>query len=142
MKVLELKGYKSLRAMNAFHTLILGLKMLPSYAMESYEEFYSKVDLMPDSDQEKLIREAIVFVNLSQEEVEALLSFATDKNGVAYSAVNIKNLGPQDIMEAIVPVCLAIAKINVSLVTEDEKKNLKTSQSTSEEPSPETQISH
>jgi len=132
MKVLELKGYKSLRAFNAFHTLMLGLKMLPAYAMESYEEFYTKVDLMPESDQEKLVREALLFVNLSQDELEALLSFATDSNGIGYGPANIKNLGPKDMVEAAIPVCMAIAKIDVNLITADEKKNSEDTQLTSE----------
>lgn len=124
MKVLELKGYKSLRAFNAYHALLLGLKMLPAYFQESYEDFLGRVKLMPPEDQEKIIREATWFVELKKDEVEALICFCTDKNGVPYHAANLGNLGPEEIVECVVAVCKEIAKIKIDLVTEDEKKKL------------------
>ena len=128
MNVLELRGYKSLKAMNAFHTLMLGLKMLPSYMGESYEDFYQRIELMPPQDQEKMIREAVLFVELKQDEVEALVCFCSDANGVPYSAENLKSLGPKDILEMVVAVCIEISKIKVNFVSADEKKNSKISQ--------------
>lgn len=123
MKVLELRGFKSLRALNAFNTLMLGLKMLPSYMGESYEEFFGRISEMAPPDQEKIIREAALFVELQKEEVEALITFCADPNGVPYSAENLKNLGPKDLHEMIVAVCKEIAKIRIDLVGESEKKN-------------------
>lgn len=123
MKVLELRGYKSLRALNVFHTLMLGLKMLPAYLGETYEEFFDRISKMDASAQEKMIREAALFVELQKEEVEAIISFCSDANGVPYSAENLKNLGPKDLHEIIVAVCMQIAKIKVDLVSEGEKKN-------------------
>lgn len=125
MKILELRGYKSLRALNAFHTLMLGLKMLPLYRAETYEDFFTRVDLMPEPDQEKLIREAVLFVELQPDEVECVLSFCADPNGIPYGPLNIKNLGPGEISECIVAVCKELAKIQVNFVTESEKKNSK-----------------
>lgn len=122
-KVLELKGYRSLRAMNGFHALMLGLKMLPAYQGESYEEFFERVQKMTPLEQAKLIREAALFVELGKEEVEALVSFATDPNGVPYSAENIKNLGPGEMVEIFVAVGLEIAKIRIDFVSDSEKKN-------------------
>lgn len=123
MEVSELKGFKSLRALNVFHTLLLGLKMLPSYMGEQYEDFYERFSEMDATAQETLIREAALFVELQKEEVEALLSFCKDKNGVPYNASNIGSLGPDDLVEAIVSVCMEIGKIKISLVNKDEKKN-------------------
>lgn len=123
MKVLELRGYKSLKALNAFHALMLGLKMLPAYMGESYEDFYARVSEMDAASQEKLIREAALFVELQKDEVEALVGFCCDPNGVPYSAENVKNLGPKELVEVIVAVCVEISKIKIDLVTESEKKN-------------------
>jgi hypothetical protein len=128
MKILELKGYKSLKALNAFHTLLLGLKMLPAYIQTPYDEFFEGFKEMNEAEKEKKIREAAIFVPLEQNEVEALISFATDKNGIQYSSVNLKNLGAKEIHEIIVAVCMEIGKIEVSLLSEDEKKNFQTSQ--------------
>lgn len=122
MKVLELRGFKSLRALNAFHTLMLGLKMLPAYMSESYEDFFGRVSEMPAADQEKLIREAALFVELQKEEVEAILAFCADPNGVPYGPENLKSMGPEQIFESIVAVCVEISKIKVDLISEREKK--------------------
>jgi hypothetical protein len=130
MKVLEIKGYQSLRAFQAYNTLLLGLKMLPSYVHESYESFYTRLTNLPPSEQEKLIREAAFFVELRKEEVEALVCFCRDKNGVPYSAVNVSNLNPKDLVEAIVSVCVEISKFKIDLISEDEKKKYLGSQST------------
>jgi hypothetical protein len=129
-KILPLKGYKSLRALNAFHALMLGIKMLPAYAEEGYPTFYARLAQMSDAEKEKIIREAAVFVQLAEDEVNALISFATDKNGVAYSDVNVKNLNAGELHEIIVAVCMEIGRIKIELVSEQEKKNLQTSQLT------------
>lgn len=123
MKVLELRGYKSLRALNAFHTLMLGLKMLPAYAMESYEDFYARIESMPPQDQEKMIREALLFVELQKEEVESLACFVADKNGVPYSSENLKSAGPGQIVDILAAVCVEISKVKINFVSEAEKKN-------------------
>lgn len=123
MKVLELKGYKSLRALNAFNALMLGMKMLPAYQHERYEDFFNRIDAMKPEGQITILREAVNFVELTKEEVEALLSFAVDANGVPYGAENMSNLNPKLIREIIVSVCMEIAKIKIDLVTSEEKKN-------------------
>jgi len=125
MKVLELKGYKSLRALNAFHALMLGLKMLPSYHHYTYEDFFSVIQAMTENEQMNMIREAANFVELQKEEVEALISFSADANGVPYGPENLANLNPKEILEIIVAVCFKISQIKIDLVTKEEKKNLK-----------------
>lgn len=123
IQVLELKGFKSLRAMNAFHSLMLGLKMLPSYMGESYEDFFARIQQMPPDDQKKMIKEAALFVELQKEEVEALVCFCADKNNVPYTSENLKSLKPDEILEIIVAVCCEISKIKIDFVSESEKKN-------------------
>ncbi len=123
MRVLELRGYKSLRALNAFHALMLGLKMLPAYMGESYEDFYARISEMPEADQEKMIREAALFVELQKDELEALVSFGADSNGIPFTAENVKNLGPKDLVELVVAVCVEISRIRIGIVSEAEKKN-------------------
>lgn len=123
MKVLELKGFRSLRALNAFNTLMLGLKMLPAYMGESYEDFLNRIQNMNSDDQKKMIKEAALFVELQKEEVEALICFAADINGVPYTAENLKSLKPDQILEVIVAVCAEISKIKIDFLSPDEKKN-------------------
>lgn len=122
-KVSELKGYKSLRALNAFSALMLGLKMLPAYMEEDYQPFLDRIQAMPPADQKKMIREAAMFVQLEKDEVDSLIAFCSDKNGVAYDDTNMHNLGPDELVEVIVAVCSEVAKIKINFVSEDEKKN-------------------
>jgi hypothetical protein len=137
-KVLELRGIKSLRALNGFHALMLGLKMLPAYMTESYEDFYARVDAMPHPDQEKLIREAVLFVELGADEVHAIASFCADPNGVPYSEVNLRGMPTKDLFEVLVAVCVEIAKIKIDIVSDSQKKNLPGSALTSDERSQKT----
>lgn len=127
-KVLPLKGYKSLRALNAFNALVLGLKMIPEYMTMSYEDFLNRLSGMPEADQISMLKKAALFVELQKEEVEAIVCFCTDKNGVPYEAANLKNLGPDELIDVIVSVCAEIAKMKIDFVTDNEKKKSVTSQ--------------
>lgn len=128
MEVLELKGMKGYRAFQAFHKLMLGLKMIPAYLSESYEDFFNRASEMGEDDQERLIREAILFVDLEQYELEALLGHCPDPNGIPYTSASIKNLDPSQLVECMVAVCKTIIKIRVDFVGDAQKKSLKTSQ--------------
>lgn len=128
MQVEEIKGYKGLRAFNAFHKLMLGLKMLPQYIGESYEDFFDRIHQMPDADQRKVIREAAVFVDLEKEELEAMASFCRDPNGISYGPEQLKKANPEVILNIVESVGFEIVKFRIDSVTETEKKNLKTSQ--------------
>lgn len=132
MNILPIKGFKSLKALNAFHTLLLGFKMLPAYIELSYEKFHQDFQGKSESEKEKVLREAVLFVQLAEDEVEALISFATDKNGIPLSRMNMKNLGPDELHEIIVAVCMEIGRIRIDILSEAEKKNFDRGQSTSE----------
>jgi hypothetical protein len=131
LKLLQLKGYKSLRALNGFHALLLGIKMLPAYIGDSYESFYESFKDKTDAEKETLLREAVVFVQLGQDEVEAIISFACDPNGVPYSAVHLKSLSMEELHRIIVLVCMEIGRIKIDLISDEEKKNSQNFQSIS-----------
>lgn len=143
IKVLTIEGLDCIHACQAFHKLMLGLKMLPAYGGYTYEEFFSMIDAMPEADQEKMVREAVAFVKLDADELMDVLKWAQDPNGVRYSKENTKSLKPKDIHEIITAVCMVIARDHrINFVSEDEKKNLKISPSTSEKSSQSTLTSH
>ena len=128
VQVLPLKGYKSLKALNGFHALLLGLKMLPAYIGEDYKTFYSNFEHKTEEEKEFLLKEAVLFVELSEAEVMALVCFAKDSNGVPYKSVNIGNLQIDQLHEIIVAVCMEIGRIKIDLLSESEKKNCLSSQ--------------
>lgn len=121
--VAEIKGYQGMRAFNAFHVLMLGLKMLPAYLEETYDVFFTSFLDKTEEQKEKLVREAVLFVKLDEDELEALTGFACDANGIPYSKVNMKNLNPGQLHEIVVAVCMEIGRIKIDLLTEGEKKN-------------------
>lgn len=135
MRVLPLVGHRSITALNAFNALVLGLKMLPIYEGVPYREFYETLGAMEDSEKESKLREALSFVNLDKEELEALVCFCTDKNGIPYGPENLKNLSLDEIFNIVIAVCMEIGRIKISLVSEGEKKNSENSRLTSEKPS-------
>lgn len=129
MKLLPLVGPKSMRALNAFNMLLVGLSMLPGMGGL---DWLDTVDEIPEAEKEKLIRRAVTIVPLQNEEIEALASFVADKNNVAYVNQNLSKLPVAELHEVLSIVCVEIGKIKVSLVTEAEKKSSENSPSTSE----------
>lgn len=123
IKVLPLVEYPSYVALVSFQHLMLGLKMIPEYASESFEGFMARIQALPHDDQIMMVRKAAMFVKMDREDIESILYFCTDKNGVRYSKENMKNLGPDEIIDMIVAVCAEIIKMKTNFLSEKEKKN-------------------
>lgn len=123
IRVGEIKGLKSLRALNAFSVLAIGLKMTPDYSQETFVDFFNTLQKMDEKKQIEKFTEAAMIVQLDPDEVTAMISFCSDRNGVPYGSENIKNLGPNELIQTLVAVCMEIVKIKIDSVTEDEKKN-------------------
>lgn len=125
-KVLPLKGHKSLVACGALGKLLLGLFMLPIHLQgkQDYNEYFEGFKTKSDEEKEKLIRQAVLLVELAEDEVKAFMSFTVDKNGVEYSSVNLANVGPDEMHECIVAVCMELSRIEINLVSDAEKKKL------------------
>lgn len=135
-KVAPLVGIRSLRCLNAFSALLLGIKMLPAYGHFTFEEFFQMLEGMEPEDQIKILTTGAKIVALDPEEIKAMVCFCSDKNGIPYREENIKTLKPNELVEVIVTVCMeVIQNIHVDLITKDEKKNSNPSQLTSAVPS-------
>lgn len=132
MKVLELKGPKSLRPLNIFSSLCVSMTMVPRLLANhtSAQDMMNALQEMPPEDQAKVLREIAEIAPLDVDEVEALLGFCCDSNGVPYSKVNMKNLTAFQIIDCIVAVCMKVVEMKIHMVSEAEKKNLETSQLT------------
>ena len=128
-EVSSLVGVKSLRALNVFSALLLGLKMLPLYAEISFQTFYEEFRDKSEGELETYLRQAVAFVELGQDEIIAVASFCKDKNGVAYSAVNIANAQMKELHEIIVAVSMEVGRMKPELTSEEEKKKSKIFQS-------------
>ena len=123
-KCLPLKDVKSIRALNAYCALMLGMKMIPGNAHLGFEEFLGIVEEFTPEEKLKLLVNAAKIVELQPEEIKALVCFCTDRNGVPYTSENVKSLSMSELIEVIVTVCYEVmTNINVDLITKDEKKN-------------------
>lgn len=122
IKVDPIRGFKSLRAINVFSTLMLGLKMVPEFVVEEHDDFLERVHNLPEDEKRRLFKRAVEIVELERGEVAACLSFVRDPNGVPYSSLNMDNLSHTEIINAVTEVCMEISRMEVSSLTEDEKK--------------------
>lgn len=118
-----IKGMEGYQAFCAFHKMMLGLKMLPEYITESYEDFFARIDSLEPEQKLKFIQKAAIFVNLDEDELSALVCLAKDSNGVPYGPANLKSLTPDEFISIIVAVCFEISKIKIDFLTDSEKKN-------------------
>ncbi len=123
MKVLEFKGTESLAALNSFMVLVIGLKMQPAHIPKDFDQFLEELSEMSDEKRERLLRHAASIVPLSPEEVLAMARFCTDKNGIPFQAASLKRMDPKELITVIVTVAMELSKIQVHMVSEEEKKN-------------------
>lgn len=132
IKVLPLVGIKTLPAMTCFYRLLAGLKMIPIHDKmgASFEEFLEWISELPESEKRKMIKLALLFVDMPQDDWPSILCLAADKNGIPYGPENIKNLDIQNMVEIALEVFLRIGDIKIYMVSENEKKNLSPIQST------------
>ena len=55
--------------------------------------------------------------------MQNLLLFALDANGIPYAKRKLSALGPVELVEAMLAVCMEIAKITPKVCPDDVKKN-------------------
>lgn len=123
MQVLELRGLESIWAFNAYQTLLRGLALEQACLGQDMETTFANFEGLDLAGKEKELRRALSMVNLEREDMLNLLTFVADVNGIPYAKKNLKNMGPTELMEAMLAVCLKISEINPRLATDDAKKN-------------------
>jgi hypothetical protein len=122
MKVLPIRGLDSYWALQSYIKLLIGLKMLPMYMGKSLEEFLSMIEEMPVHDRKKIVREAVLVVTLERDEINSLMKFAADANGVPFTQENTAKLSPKEFIEILDAVVQEIAAMEINFLTSSEKK--------------------
>jgi len=111
----DFRGINGARAYHAALTLIRSLWHIP-FATE-HADFYEMsnwFDMLPDDEKRKYLRLAVNDgAMLEEREIEALLLFAKDVNGVPIGKETIKNLNPFEIHDAILDVACEIFKVRL-----------------------------
>ena len=123
VKVKELRGLESVWALNAYHTLVRGLAIEQACLGQEMDTTLAKFEALDLAGKERELRRALTLVNLGEDDMRNLLLFALDVNGIPYGQRDCKKLGPAELIEAMVAVCLEIAKITPRVCPEDVKKN-------------------
>ena len=123
--VKELKGLKSIYAVNALSSLVYGLASEQAHLGQGIEETYAKFEQLDEAGQRIQLKHALQVVNLTQDDMLNLLCFALDPNGVPYDETRVKNMAPTDIMDAMLEVACKVAQTvkKTRSITEDSKKN-------------------
>lgn len=123
MKIKELKGYPSIRAYAVYQRILLGLLSIPAVLGIAPQDFIDGFEDKPRDERRILLIKACAVMDLSDDEIDSLLYFAVDNNGVALSRINTAALGPKELTEVIVEVCLMASDAKVHSLTKDQKKN-------------------
>lgn len=119
----ELRGHPSYYAQMAFIKLMVGLYYAVPHRHPNVESFLLAIDQMNEAEQDRCIREALMLVELEENEIMNLIKFCSDKNGVPYTKENLKSLNPTEIRQILFVVCKEVSKIRIDFPTEAEKKN-------------------
>lgn len=111
----EIKGIKGAAAFHTAQVLLLSYYMIPTFreGKETYLEFLDRFSKMDDEEKQKVFKIGATFADLKPNEVEAVLCFAKDKNGVPYGKCNIGTLGINEFYELISEICLAVVNIKL-----------------------------
>lgn len=123
IKTKELKGLKSVWALNAYSTLLFGLAAEQAVVGQDYDTTLAKFEALPLEEKAKQLRRALQIVNLQTEDMLNLLAFALDANGVPYDTKRIEKLPPMELVEAMLAVCLQLAQLRPYICPEEQKKN-------------------
>lgn len=115
VNVEEIKGIKGLYGFKAMQTLLLSYYLLPEFKKknQSYQDFLKEFSAMDETQKRDILNKALYFAGIDPKEIEALMCFCKDKNGISYSKANINNLTFEEIFEIIIEVCLEISKLKV-----------------------------
>lgn len=111
----DFRGINGARAYHAALTLLRSLWHIPFAT--PHTDFYKMSDWfdeLPEDEKRKYLRLAVHDGAMMEEhEIEALLLFAKDQNGVPIVKESIKNLNPFEIHEALLDVACEIFKVRL-----------------------------
>lgn len=99
------RGIQGARAYHAALTLVRSFYYLPTNKITNFAEMCGWFDTLEKEKRREVLHEAIHHgAMLEADEIEALLCFAKDKNGIPIKKESIKNFTPFEINEALLEV--------------------------------------
>lgn len=113
IKIKELKGLKSVRALTVYTKLVLALGLTPYNKEGSITEFAKKFEEYPAEEKKVLLKAACASVWLEDDEIEAVTSFALDENNIAYESESLFEMKPSEIVKIMSEVCFKISETKI-----------------------------
>ncbi|MDR3112935.1 MAG: hypothetical protein LBU09_00985 [Endomicrobium sp.] len=113
MQIKELKGLKSVKALNVYCKLVIGLSLTHLNKEKSIDDFRKAFEEYEIEKRKTLLKFACLLVQLEKDEVSALTSFAVDENNVAYEEPALAYLKPSEIVGIMSEVALKISEIKI-----------------------------
>lgn len=125
MEIMEIKGPRSLRGLTVFNQLMVSVKvLLPEFWALEYEQYFELMQNKSLDEKSVYLKRAILLnEGIKEDDIIAMLSFVKDSNNIPYSAASIKSLSPAQIVEMIHAVGMKYAEMEISMLSESEKKN-------------------
>lgn len=124
VSVKELRGLKSVYAVNALSNLVYGLAIEQAHLGQDIEETFAKFEKLDEAGQREQLKHALRVVNLGQDDMLNLMSFALDANGVPFDEARVQRMQPTEILDAMLEVACKVAQtIKPRSISEDAKKN-------------------
>lgn len=124
MSVKELRGLKSVYAVNALYNLVFGLAAEQAHLGQDFETTFAKFEALDPKGQREQLAHAFKVVNLPVEDMLNLLSFALDANGVPYDEARAQKMKPDELMNAMLEVACKVAQtIKPRSISDNAKKN-------------------
>ncbi|MDR3243820.1 MAG: hypothetical protein LBT79_03630 [Elusimicrobiota bacterium] len=113
MKIKELKGLKSVKALNVYMKLVIGIAMTYFNKEKSFDAFLKNFEGYDLEKKRTLLKLACLIVQLEEDEVEALTRFAVDDDDIAYERPALSNLKTSELVAIMVEVLLKISEVEV-----------------------------
>lgn len=111
----QFKGLKGAKAYHSALSLVRSLWYIPKDVdHQTFEEMTGWFDQLNDDEKRKYLKLAVEDgAELTDQEIQSLLIFAKDQNGIPFGKENIENLTPFEIYETIIDVACNIFKLKV-----------------------------
>ncbi|MBE6457568.1 MAG: hypothetical protein E7011_02050 [Alphaproteobacteria bacterium] len=111
MKIIELRGLKSVRVYQLYQQVLIAYAILPTTHAASIKDFLTEFETKSPEEKRRILRRAAMFYDFQGDDVLTILDFATVKHtGVEYSQ-QIHAMTPDEIIKAIAEVLLKCSDI-------------------------------
>lgn len=113
MKILELRGLKSVRVYQIYQQVLIALAIAPTSGAKSIEQFLCDFEVADIDAKRQMLTTACGLFNFEHDDIRAILDFALDENTGIELSQTVQGLSPDVIINAIVSVLIKCSDIKI-----------------------------